>query len=286
MKSFVVNLKENGKKLNSVIKAHFPELSFSDLRKALRKKDIKINEKRIHEDCFLKEKDFVSIYLPDSCFEKKAPPIPILFEDDNILVVNKPVKIETEGPSSLTTFLQKQITTIPNFPAPCHRLDRNTTGLILYAKHPEALSILLDSFQKHEIEKHYIAAVYGIMPKKEETLVSYLFKDRKKSLVYISDEPKKGYQKIVTKYLVKEEHRKENYSVLDITLETGKTHQIRAHLAHIGHPILGDGKYGRNEINKNFSFKTQQLCSYSLQFSFQEDKGILQYLNHKKITLF
>ena len=122
---------------------------------------------------------------------------------------------------------------------PCHRLDRNTTGLIIFAKNEKSLNILLNKFKNHEIEKHYLAVVYGIPKEKHEKLESYLFKDNKKSIVYISEEFKKGYQKIITKYTLLEK-RKDNTSILDVEIETGKTHQIRAHLAHIGLPIIGD----------------------------------------------
>ena len=111
-----------------------------------------------------------------------------------------------------------------------------------------------------------------------------LFKDNKKSLVYISDEFKKGYQKIITSYSVLEEYEN-NTSLLDVQIETGKTHQIRAHLAHIGHPIIGDGKYGINKINKEFNLKYQKLCSYKLKFNFSTDSGILNYLNGKSFEL-
>ena len=144
---------------------------------------------------------------------------------------------------------------------------------------------MLNKFKHHEIEKHYLATVYGILPKKQDRLEAYLFKDNKKSLVYISDTPKKGYQKIITSYKVIKENKKDNTSVLDINLETGRTHQIRAHLAHIGFPIIGDGKYGKNEINKKFKQKTQLLESYSLKFNFKTESGILEYLNNKDIKL-
>ena len=127
--------------------------------------------------------------------------------------------------------------------------------------------------------------VYG-MPKNEKTtLEAYLFKDNKKSLVYISDIPKKGYVKIITSYKVIEKNIKDNYCILDVELHTGKTHQIRAHLAHIGYPIIGDGKYGINQVNKDFGYKVQQLKSYSLTFKFISNSGILDYLNNITFSL-
>ena len=115
-------------------------------------------------------------------------------------------------------------------------------GLVLFAKNEISLNILLEKFKTREIDKYYKAHVYGILPKKQDKLEAYLFKDTKKSLVYISDTPKKGYQKIITFYKVLKEDNKNNTSILDIKLETGRTHQIRAHLAHIGFPIIGDRK--------------------------------------------
>ena len=173
----------------------------------------------------------------------------------------------------------------PKFPYPCHRLDRNTSGLIIYAKNQNSLDILNTKIENHEIQKFYRCTVVGILNKKEAILEDYLFKDSKKSIVHISSIPKQGYKKIITSYKVVEENKKDNLSILEVQLHTGRTHQIRAHLAHIGYPILGDGKYGINEINKKFNKKYQELTAYKLVFDFKTDAGILNYLKEKEFKI-
>lgn len=277
MKTLIVPKKYEKKRISNFVLDTFPSLKKSIFYQALRKKDIRVNGKRIHQDQTIQENDTITLFIADSfLFSRK---LSIVYEDNYILVVDKPVAMEVTGPDSLTTLVKK------SYPHanPCHRLDRNTTGLVLFAKDYVCLSILLDKFKKKEIEKKYFAKVYGI-PKVEHALLeSYLFKDRKKALVYLSDTPKPGYQKIKTEYFLFSKNLKENTSILSITLHTGKTHQIRAHLAHIGLPIIGDGKYGDNRINKEFHQTTQLLDSYSLKFHFVSDSGILQYLNGKEI---
>ena len=281
MEKIVVDEKSNGKKLNKIVFDKISEINYNTFCKVLRKKDIKVNGKRTNKDILVYSKDIIEIYLPNT--EKKLN-IEIIYEDENILVVNKKANIEVVGEKSLTTQIQEYYKEKNIKPMPCHRIDRNTTGLVLFAKNNEALEILLNKFKNHEIDKHYLALVYGIPKEKHKVLEDYLFKDNKKSQVYISNSYKKGYQKIITIYKVLEE-RKDNTSLLDVEIKTGKTHQIRAHLAYIGYPIIGDGKYGKNEINKKFHKKYQCLKSNELKFNFTTPSGILDYLNGKSIKI-
>lgn len=277
MEVVTVTNKYNGKKLNTFILDNLPFITQNTLYKLLRKKDIKVNNKRVNTNVTIHTGDIISVYISYSNL------LQIVYEDDNILVVNKPTKLEVTGTNSLTSLVHKKYNSSSFQYMPCHRLDRNTTGLVLFAKNKTALDILNKKFKNHEIEKHYLALVYGIPKKETLKMEAYLFKDSKKSLVYISDSFKKGYKKIITYYNIIK--RYENSSVLDVQIETGRTHQIRAHLAHIGHPIIGDGKYGINKINKEFGAKFQQLVAYKLVFNFKTDSGILNYLNNKTISI-
>ena len=283
MKKLIVTQKYNEKKLSRFILDSFPHLSQNVLYKAFRQKDIKINGTRTNKDCIIYYNDEISIYIADN-FLVPSIDIDIIFEDDNILVINKPNNLEVTGDNSLTSIVHQKYSSANFLPMPCHRIDRNTTGLVLFAKNQVALDILLKKFKNHEIEKKYLALVWGIPSPIQARLESYLFKDNKKSTVYISDVFKKGYQKIITSYNVKETYSN-NISLLEVNIETGRTHQIRAHLAHIGHPIIGDGKYGINSVNKKFNYKYQQLKAYTLTFNFKTDSGILNYLNNFSISI-
>lgn len=282
MRKIAVDNKFNNKKLQAFLQFNYNGLSSSVFFKTLRKRDIKVNGKRISENVSVYENDIIEIYLDDKFLFNNFE-LNIVYEDDNILIINKPSSIEVldDSTHNLTSLVQDKYSFNNGFPYPCHRLDRNTTGLILYAKNKESLDILNYKIEKHEIIKLYKCTVIGILNKKEDTLTDYLFKDSKKSMVYISPTPKKGYKKIITSYKVINENKKDNLSVLEINLHTGRTHQIRAHLAYIGHPILGDGKYGINEINKKLNKKSQELLAYKIIFNFKTNSGILEYLKNK-----
>ena len=283
MKELIVANKDDNKKLITYLSSTFPHLKLNNIYKALRKKDIRVNDVRISKDVIIHSNDVIKVYITDDILNGVSNniSIPVVFEDENIVVFNKPVGLEVEGPSSLTELEEKNY----SFIKPCHRIDINTCGLVLYAKNQEALDILISKFKNEEIEKHYIALCYGLSKSSERTIDAYLFKDSKKSIVYITDSNQKGYVKIKTSYKVIDSNIDKKLSLLDVNLHTGRTHQIRAHLAHIGLPIIGDGKYGSYEINKRFKVYTQCLESYSLKFDFKNNNGILDYLNTKEIKL-
>lgn len=305
MKQLTVGPNDAGQRLDKLLTKTFRLLPASLMYKAIRKKDIKRNGKRVTADERLEAGDIISVYLPDAVLEQEAPVfefahasrrLDIVYEDDNLLLLNKPVGLlvhpdDREFSDTLIFRVQRYLyekgeydpTAENSFaPALVNRIDRNTSGIVIAAKNAEALRILNDKLKHREIEKHYLCLVYGKMPKQSDLLEAYLDKNEAQNRVYISRDDRDG-RRIATRYTVLGE--KDGISLLDIDLLTGRTHQIRAHLAFIGHPLVGDGKYGKNEQNKRYGITKQALCSYRLIFAFTGDAGKLSYLNGKEFSL-
>ena len=279
-------VEENNKRIITYIKSRFPSVSENAIYKALRQKDIRVNNIKTSDNISVNIGDEITIFIKDDIL--LGPNIAlksemIIYNDDNIIIINKPKGILVQGTENeigLDKLLNNYLNT--SSVVPCHRLDRNTSGLIIFAKNTESEKIILDLIKKHEIVKHYFCLVYGHPNFKSTILKAFLFKDRKENRVIISDEKKKGYVEIITKCTVISSNS-DNTSKLDVELITGRTHQIRAHLAYLGYPIIGDGKYGVNKINKQFRKSWQELESYKITFN--NSYGKLEYLKGKSFEI-
>lgn len=261
--------------LTKAVTSRYPSLNYSHLRSLLRKKDVMVNGVRIKEDVEVLSGATIRLYTTIHTSADYDYRVGTVYEDDNIFIFNKPKGLEVEGDVSLITYARKLCPTAEAV----HRLDLNTDGLIIVAKGNSVAEILKEEIKNRRIEKHYVCAVYGHTGSAKR-LEGYLKKDATKGKVTVFDTRVDGAVKIVTEY--KTIKNFEDYSILDVNLVTGRTHQIRAHLAHVGHPILGDGKYGTREINSKFNFKKQALTAYKLIF---KTTGKLDYLNGKAFTI-
>ena len=245
-------------------------VSYSALQKSLRKKDVKINGKRTKEDVTLKVGDIVEIFT-----EIKHIELTKIYEDDNVLLIDKPTGITSDEVYEMLN--------ISNNLYYIHRLDRNTSGLMIFAKNAESESELLNGFKNRTFQKKYLARVYQKPQKESMILTDYLVKDKEKGLVKIYSNKVNGSVKIQTEYKFIKDYG-DDTSLLEVDLITGKTHQIRAHMAHIGHFVIGDGKYGKEKINRLYGKSKQQLRAYKLTLNFTKSEK-LYYLNGKTFIL-
>lgn len=258
--------------LSELIAAQTP-LGHFQILKTIENRNVKINGARVGSDVGVQKGDIVYVYIRD----REKDVIEIVFSDKNVLVANKPAGIEVEGDGSLTEKLNGQLE--EGKVTPVHRLDRNTMGLVVFALNKTAEAELTKIFADRDIDKLYHAVVVG-QPKGNAELKDFLFKDAKKSQVYISPTAKTGYMPIQTNY--KTLKRANGLALLEVKLITGRTHQIRAHLAYYKLPILGDGKYGVNITNKKYGVLKQLLACVKVTFRF-EQKSPLFYLNNKSV---
>lgn len=287
-------------------------LPTSLLYKSIRLKKIKVNRKRAENNTLLCEGDTVQCFLAEEFFahldsergearlslDRITPRLDIVYEDENIMLLNKRPGVsvhedENGAASTLIAHIQAYLYQKGEYdpraeqsfaPALCNRIDRNTSGIVIAAKNAEALRIMNEKIKARQIDKFYLAAVHGIPRHGEKTIHAYLTKDSDSNTVRIYDNPgADGAKKISTKYRVIATRGSE--ALLEVELLTGRTHQIRAHLAHIGHPLLGDGKYGINKEDRARGYKYQALCSYRLRFSFDDNCGILGYLRGKEFSI-
>ena len=250
------------------------EISYSNANKLLRKKDIRVDNVKINENIVVYPGQKITVFMPEEFLMDEKKFFEVVYEDENILIINKQKGIEVTSPfeNSIEKILLKEKKVFP-----LNRLDRNTEGLVIFGKTKDFFEKLKKAMKNGEIEKYYLLEVVGTPNFENKNVVSFLQKDEEKSEVKIFDSPRKDSVKIETNLSVVN-RSSGGTSVLIAEIHNGKTHQIRAQLAHIGYPIVGDGKYGKNTDNRKFKSKTQKLTAFKLVFNFK-DKD-LKYLNN------
>lgn len=308
MTEITVKKNDAGQRADRFLTKAYPNLSLPLICKLMRKKRIKLNGARTEPNTKLAEGDVFRFYLSDELLDtggktkqadfRDVPPVlDLIYEDENILLCDKPVGMVVHEDNDNTSdtlinrikcYLWKKGEYDPDSelsfaPALCNRIDRNTGGIVIAAKNAESLRVLNQKIRDRELVKLYLCLVWGRLPQKSATLTAYLEKLPDENRVIVSDRKTPANRTIRTKYRVLREFT--DRSLVEVDLLTGRTHQIRAHFAHIGHPLLGDGKYGSNKDNRQVGMDCQALYSYKLRFEFTTPAGCLEYLNGREFTV-
>lgn len=306
MRTIEIGKNDAGQRLDKFLTKRFKTMPKALMYKYIRTKYIKLNGKRCEISSRLNEGDILTLYIKDEFFEPqkaeydfmKAPlKLDVIYEDENILLIDKKPGLIVHPDENyhfdsalarIQHYLYEKGEYNPELensfaPALVNRIDRNTGGIVIAAKTAEALRILNQKMKDRELIKLYLCIAVGNFEKKTDTMTAYLEKNEKQNRVYISNKPRDGAKTIKTKYRVLSERN--GLSLVEVDLLTGRTHQIRAHMAYIGHPLLGDSKYGKNEYNRKSGYKYQALYSYKLVFKFTTDAGCLEYLNGKSFEV-
>ena len=252
--------------MDAYLRQVLPDLSESALRRLFDRRDVRVNQQRVNRDYPLASGDQVAVYLPDTGSSRS---LDIVYEDEDILLVNKRAGIsvlpDPRGGVTLTELCRRHVAGIPGgtafYPVPCHRLDHQTCGLCLFAKHASAEEVLTDVFRNRTLDKRYQCLVRGTPKPPQAVCRAFLRKDAARSRVQVLDHAVPGAKPIVTGYRTLSSGP---ISRLEVHLITGRTHQIRAHMASLGHPLLGDDLYGDRAFNRSQKCRGLKLCATSL----------------------
>ena len=307
MRQFTIGKNDAGQRLDRFIAKNLPLLPPALLQKYIRLKRVKVNGKGSKRDVRLQEGDTLQLYINDEFFDKPSeenlfltlfkPQLEVVYEDENLLLANKRPGLvvhadETEKVNTLINHIQAYLYQKREWnpkwenafaPALCNRIDRNTGGIVIAAKNAETLRILNEKIRDHELEKSYLCVTVGRPKQPEGRIEGFLRKDEAKKQVTFYHRPVPGGKTAVTLYKTLE--TRGELSLVECRLLTGRTHQIRVSMAEIGCPLLGDGKYGRGEVNKRYHETRQALYSYKLRFDFPTDAGLLNYMKGKTFTV-
>ena len=307
MRELTIGKNDAGQRLDRFVAKSLPLLPSALLQKYIRLKRIKVNGGRAERDYRLKEGDTLQLYINDEFFDKPReenmfltlfrPSLEIVYEDENLMLLNKRPGLvvhadETEKVNTLINHIQAYLYQKREWnprwenaftPALCNRIDRNTGGIVIAAKNAETLRIINEKIRDREIDKRYLCITLGAPKPAEGKIECFLLKDEKKKEVAVYHKPVPGGKTAVTKYRTLE--KRGELALVEVELLTGRTHQIRASFADLGCPLLGDGKYGRGEVNKRYGETRQALYSYRLTFDFPTDAGILNYLKGRSFSV-